>query len=221
MATLNQIKVNTGTEANPTYVLHDVHDKRLDDGASSLVTTCTHLLATNAALSSFNPITLANLASVLGDSLMNNFLTFKKIVQVTGGSLEVNHAWHRTLEIKRISPDPFGSYIINVTTLSFYHRPPSPATFLVAHSYNYSSIVQLGKMPQASSQGIPLYKVRLVHKNNTDYFDISPLVGSAGGEKWGVYITSLCNTMRHVTAVNFTDVTTEDVGSNVIEVTPT
>lgn len=68
MATLNQIKVNTGTEANPTYVLHDVHDKRLDDGASSLVTTCTHLLATNAALSSFNPITSANLASVLGVS---------------------------------------------------------------------------------------------------------------------------------------------------------
>ena len=66
MATLNQIKVNTGTEDNPTYVLHDVHDKRLDDGASSLVTTCTHLLATNAALSSFNPITAANLASVLG-----------------------------------------------------------------------------------------------------------------------------------------------------------
>lgn len=66
MATLNQIKVNTGTEDNPSYVLHDVHDKRLDDGASSLVTTCTHLLATNAALSSFNPITSANLASVLG-----------------------------------------------------------------------------------------------------------------------------------------------------------
>ena len=66
MATLNQIKVNTGTEDNPSYVLHDVHDKRLDDGASSLVTTCTHLLATNAALSSFNPITSVNLASVLG-----------------------------------------------------------------------------------------------------------------------------------------------------------
>ena len=66
MATLNQIKVNTGTEDSPSYVLHDVHDKRLDDGASSLVTTCTHLLATNAALSSFNPITSANLASVLG-----------------------------------------------------------------------------------------------------------------------------------------------------------
>lgn len=66
MATLNQIKVNIGTEDNPSYVLHDVHDKRLDDGASSLVTTCTHLLATNAALSSFNPITSANLASVLG-----------------------------------------------------------------------------------------------------------------------------------------------------------
>lgn len=69
MATLNQIKVNTGTEDSPTYVLHDVHDKRLDDGASSLVTTCTHLLATNAALSSFNPITSANLASVLGASV--------------------------------------------------------------------------------------------------------------------------------------------------------
>lgn len=71
MATLNQIKVNTGTEANPTYVLHDVHDKRLDDGANSLVTTCTHLLATNAALSSFNPITSTNLASVLGACMTN------------------------------------------------------------------------------------------------------------------------------------------------------
>lgn len=76
MATLNQIKVNTGTEDNPSYVLHDVHDKRLDDGASSLVTTCTHLLATNAALSSFNPITSANLASVLGDVFHISQTTF-------------------------------------------------------------------------------------------------------------------------------------------------
>lgn len=74
-------------------------------------------------------------------------------------------------------------------------------------------------MPQQESHGFPLYKVRLVHKNQTDYFDISPQVGSTGGEKWGVFVTSLCNT-NDVTVVDFTDVTTENVGSNVIEVTP-
>ena len=152
---------------------------------------------------------------------MNNFLTFKKIVQGSGETLGVNRAWYRTLEIKRKTDKPFGSYIINVTNLTFSHRPASPATFLVAQSYYYSSIVQLGEMPQTESHGIPLYKVRLVHKNNyTDYLDISPQVGSVDGERWGVYIASLCNTINDVTTVAFTDVTTEDVGSNVIEVTP-
>ena len=151
---------------------------------------------------------------------MNNFLTFKKIVQGSSETLDVNNAWYRTLEIKRKSSNPFGSYIINVTTLSFKKKQPSPATFLVAHSYYYSSIVQLGKMPQTVNPGLPLYKVRLVHKNNADYLDISPQVGSAGGERWGVYIDSLCNTINDVTTVAFTDVTTEDVDSNVIEVTP-
>jgi hypothetical protein len=167
----------------------------------------------------FGSITPTNLASVLGGSLMNSFLTFKKIVQDSDQTLEVNHAWYRTLEIKRKSSNPFGSYIINVTTLSFKNRQPSPATFLVAHSYFNSSIVQLGQMPQIISPGSPLYKVRLVHKNNTDYFDVSPQV-SSNSERWGVYIASLCNTINDVTTVAFTDVTTEDVGSNVIEVTP-
>lgn len=63
MAAINQINVNIGTEQSPNYVLHDVNDKRI---SSTAVTTATHLLATDASLSAINPITAANLASVLG-----------------------------------------------------------------------------------------------------------------------------------------------------------
>ena len=63
MAFLDQINVNVGTEASPSFVLHDIHDKRF---SSTAVTTASHLLATDANLSAFNPITAANLASVLG-----------------------------------------------------------------------------------------------------------------------------------------------------------
>lgn len=63
MAAIDQINVNIGTEQSPNYVLHDVNDKRI---SSTAVTTATHLLATDASLSAINPITAANLASVLG-----------------------------------------------------------------------------------------------------------------------------------------------------------
>ena len=67
MAFLDQINVNVGTEDNPSFVLHDIHDKRF---SSTAVTTATHLLATDASLSAINPMTIANAASVLGETLL-------------------------------------------------------------------------------------------------------------------------------------------------------
>ena len=63
MAVLDVLNINLGTEQNPNWVLHDLHDKRISTNA---VTTATHLLATNAGVTAMNPITVANLAPVLG-----------------------------------------------------------------------------------------------------------------------------------------------------------
>ena len=65
MAVLDVLNLNLGTEQNPNWVLHDLHDKRI---STTAVTTATHLLATNAG--AMNPITAANLASVLGKTLL-------------------------------------------------------------------------------------------------------------------------------------------------------
>lgn len=65
MAVLDQLNLNLGTEQNANWVLHDLHDKRI---STTAVTTATHLLATNAGVTAMNPISAANLASVLGTS---------------------------------------------------------------------------------------------------------------------------------------------------------
>lgn len=67
MAVLDVLNLNLGTEQNPNWVLHDLHDKRI---STTAVTTATHLLATNAGVTAMNPITAANLASVLGKTLL-------------------------------------------------------------------------------------------------------------------------------------------------------
>lgn len=67
MAVLDVLNLNLGTEQNPNWVLHDLHDKRI---STTAVTTATHLLATNAGVTAMNPITAANLASVLGGALL-------------------------------------------------------------------------------------------------------------------------------------------------------
>lgn len=63
MAVLDVLNLNLGTEQNPNWVAHDLHDKRI---STTAVTTATHLLATNAGVTAMNPITAANLASILG-----------------------------------------------------------------------------------------------------------------------------------------------------------
>lgn len=63
MAVLDVLNLNLGTEQNPNWVLHDLHDKRISTTAA---TTATHLLATNAGVTAINPMTIANAASVLG-----------------------------------------------------------------------------------------------------------------------------------------------------------
>ena len=67
MAVLDQLNLNLGTEQNPNWVLHDLHDKRI---STTAVTTATHLLATNAGVTAMNPISAANVASVLGGALL-------------------------------------------------------------------------------------------------------------------------------------------------------
>lgn len=63
MAVLDVLNLNLGTEQNPNWVAHDIHDKRI---STTAVTTATHLLATNDGVTAMNPISAANLASVLG-----------------------------------------------------------------------------------------------------------------------------------------------------------
>ena len=90
MAVVNQLNLNVGTEQNPNFVLHDIHDKRI---STTAVTTATHLLTCNSGVTSIAPITTANLASVLGgvvetlpqNSDLNNLKTRgKKYVSPSG-----------------------------------------------------------------------------------------------------------------------------------------
>lgn len=84
MAFLDKINVNVGTEANPSFVLHDIHDVRAN---STAVTTATHLLATDANLSAINPMTIANAASVLGGFQTFDYNTDLDTIRTTGKGL--------------------------------------------------------------------------------------------------------------------------------------
>lgn len=69
MPVLTQLNLNIGTEQNPNMVLHDLHDIRI---SSTDVTTVTRLLGCDAGVNSIAPITLANAASLLGETVIAN-----------------------------------------------------------------------------------------------------------------------------------------------------
>lgn len=87
-------------------------------------------------------------------------------------------------------------------------------TFLLEASYSHHGLFQIGKkIPSVTAQ---LVKVRAVQKNRTIYFDINVKAGN----NWYVTIYPLNGETSNINTVAFTDVTTEDVGTNVTEVTP-
>ena len=87
-------------------------------------------------------------------------------------------------------------------------------TFLLEASYTYHGLFQIGKkIPSVTAQ---LNKVRAVQKSRTIYFDLNV----KAGDNWYVTIYPLNGETSNISTVAFTDVTSEDVGTNVTEVTP-
>ena len=106
-----------------------------------------------------------------------------------------------------------GSYMIHVSS-GYTHHAPSPMTFLLEASSTYHGLFQIGKkIPSVTS---PLNKVRAVQKSRTIYFDINVIAG----DNWYVTIYPLNGETSNINTIAFTDVTSEDVGTNVTEVTP-
>ena len=87
-------------------------------------------------------------------------------------------------------------------------------TFLLEASHSEHGLFQIGKkIPGVTA---PLNKVRAVQKSRTIYFDINVITG----DNWYVTIYPLNGETSNIDTVAFTDVTSEDVGTNVTEVTP-
>lgn len=91
--------------------------------------------------------------------------------------------------------------------------------FQLAHSYNTHYFAQIGKRPTISTSS-DYNAVRVIQKDHSLFIDVKASVGPTGGNYGQVDIISLNNIISNITIINFTDVTSEDPGSNYTEITP-
>jgi hypothetical protein len=124
-----------------------------------------------------------------------------------------SQGWYRLFQSVSTGGMGVGSYMIHVSS-GYIHHEPSPMTFLLETSFNHHGLFQIGnKVPSVTA---PLKKVRAVQKSKTVYFDINVIAG----DNWYVTIYPLNGETSNINTVGFTNVTSEDVGTNVTEVTP-
>lgn len=163
-------------------------------------------------------------SSDLGSVTKNNFITslygsFKLLpcLRVRTDNPLPATAWYRVFSLTLATGIGYGNYLIHVSTGQTYFTP-SPTLFLLSYGYKSHALVQLGKRPKQAAYDIT--KVRAIQKNTTVYFDIRHVVSSQGGNNAFICIYPLNGSFNGLTAIQYTDVSDDTVGTNYTEITP-
>lgn len=119
---------------------------------------------------------------------------FKK--QISGYKLINASGWYRILTCKAYP----ASFLITFSG-EYYNYPPTPVTFLISHSYNVTSITQVGRCPYIGA----IKKIRVVHHDNyMFYIDVKFEVGQDLSNPISFTVTPLDNCYGELELIDFT-----------------